>query len=102
MDEYQLIEIAKRFRLLEDAYERAEIYLVAEEERLRPRKEDGEQRAYKLNQYESGCAKEIDAERQLNQVQDVRKEMDSMFHCCRADLESMQESIRKLTCARNR
>lgn len=72
MDEYQLIEISKRFRVLEDAIEESDAHLAR-----------GQQEAIR---------------RQVPEVAgtlgDVRDAVDAALGLCRKDMRAMQEEIR--------
>lgn len=70
MDEFDLIQIAARFRKLEDAAESADLYHAANQEHMK-----------------------FTAEKV--KLQSVRGTLDSALEACRDDMVAMQEQIRK-------
>lgn len=99
MDEYQMIEIAKRFRMMEDATEKADTVLA----RLQATEERHMQRHVEHAYTASGnerIAHEKDAaghETQRDQIAEIRLALESSLEACREDMVAMQESIRNQT-----
>lgn len=96
MDEGLLIEIAKRFRKLEDANEETDIHLVAQQERL-------DERIYALEakratgklSYDAWCRATAQPQKDLDAIIDARTNLELCIEGCRDDMNRMQTEIRK-------
>ena len=94
MDEAILIEIAQRFRKLEDVYERADLFLASLEEDYKKalKKADSDYETHK--DYGRFCRAANEPEADLNNLIEVRDSIEKAFDACRDDMVTMQESIR--------
>jgi hypothetical protein len=71
MDEFDLIEVSRRFRVMEDLLERADLILAGKQEHLKNRNP-------------------VEAER----IEELRGDIDFATTKCRDDMTAMQEAIR--------
>ncbi len=96
MDEYQLIEIAKRFRVLEDRLEDADLFLASFAERCKKRiaTAEADQVAGKLT-YGAYCARVNEPAADLTNLTEVRGDIEKHLQSCRDDMTAMQEALRK-------
>ena len=96
MNEAILIEIAQRFRRLEDAVEAADILHVERIERAQDRidKNDAAHSVGKIT-YEVFCERWILAQKERDDTKELRETLEKAVDACRDDMVTMQEEIRK-------
>ena len=96
MDEAILIEIAQRFRKLEDAVEAADILHVERIERAQERidKNDYAHAAGKVT-YQVFCVRGNLAAKERDDTNELRDALEKTLEACRDDMVSMQEAIRR-------
>ena len=94
MDEAILIEIAERFRKLEDVYECADLFLASLEEDYKKalKKADSDYETHK--DYGRFCRAANQPEADLNNLIEVRDSIEKAFDASRDDLVTLHAAIR--------
>ena len=94
MDEAILIEIAQRFRKLEDSVESTDSYLAAEMDRLEKRMESADEERKRGGNYNEFNRKYGAAEERKDSISVARGDVEKALEACREDMVTMQEAIR--------
>ena len=95
MTESILIEIAQRFRRLEDAVEVADVFHAERIERLTARMVKADE-DYKTHQnYQRFCRERSAAEDKHDSIEVARQDIEKALEACRDDLVEMQDAIRR-------
>ena len=95
MDEAILIEIAQRFRELEDAVEAADILHAERMERAQERIDRNDAaHVAKTITYQTFCVRGNLAAKERDDTQELRSALESALEACREDMVTMQEAIR--------
>src|SRR6185312_4910324 len=98
IDEGRLIEIAQRFRKLEDAHEALDLHLAAKSESLKDRMNDLEfKHAERKITYDKWCRCAAPIERERNELQEQRETAERALESCRDDMNFMQDELRRLS-----
>jgi hypothetical protein len=96
-DEYALIEIAKRFRKLEDVIEEADLFLSARAESMKETIDSLEAKhaAGKIS-YNAWCRLTAQPNSELDNLRQVRVDVEKWIDICRDDMVNMQDELRKV------
>lgn len=96
MTEFDLIEIAKRFRMLEDAVEETDIHLVERQERLGEHIDalEAKHSAGKLS-YDAWCRSTAQPQKDLDAIMEARTNLELCLEACRDYMNAMADCIRK-------
>ncbi len=95
MSEAILIEIAQRFRKLEDLVEKADLFHAARSEHFVMVEDRAEDNYKRHKNYDRWCREANDAKKERDAIQDVREGLEKALELCREDMTNMQELIRK-------
>lgn len=97
MDEGILIEIAQRFRALEDLTEEADLYHVERMARAEETMQSSEDCGESHNDGGTcpGCAEFMKAKCEFENIEKLRSDLDKALEACRDDMVAMSECIRK-------
>lgn len=96
MTECILIEIAQRFRKMEDATEETDLHLIARQERLGERIDSLEAKhASGKITYDAWCRESAGPQKELDSIIEQRGNIEVCLDACRDDMVAMQEFIRK-------
>ncbi len=96
MSEGELIEMAARFRKLEDAQESADLFLASFNEAAERRIEKAEAaHASASISYSEYCRRTNEPEADIAKLAEVRGDIEKHTEACHADMVAMQEFIRK-------
>lgn len=95
MTEGVLIEIAQRFRWMEDIVEAADVFHAERVERAKDRLDKAEDSYKKHKNYNRFCRESAECETERDSIQTVRNDLEKALDACREDMVSMQETIRR-------
>lgn len=95
MTEAILIEIAQRFRALEDLMERADLFLASQQEDYEKAINKAETDFEKHENYGRFCREANEPEADLMNLKEIRKKTDKALEACRDDMVLMSETIRQ-------
>ena len=95
VDEAILIEIATRFRKLEDVIERADLFLASQQEDYEKAIKKADADYDKHKNFGRFCREANEPEADLRNLKEIRDDLDKARDACRDDMVTMQEEIRK-------
>ncbi len=99
MDEAILIDIVRRFRYMEAVIARADLFLKSNQEDYEKAIKKAEVDFDKHQNYGRFCREANEPEAELQNVMDVRDDLQEAVELCREDMESMQDKIRSCSVA---
>lgn len=94
MTEAILIEIAQRFRKLEDTVEDADLFLASNQADYEAAIKKADADYEKHNNFGRFCREANEPEADLLKITDVRSDLEKTLEACRDDMTAMQEQIR--------
>jgi len=95
MTEAILIEIAQRFRRLEDIVEAADLFHAERVERAKEKVDQAEDDYKRHKNYARLCRETGEAEMERHSIQTIRDDLEKALEACRDDMTAMQEQMRK-------
>lgn len=95
MTEAILIEVAQRFRRLEDIVEVADAYHAQREERAVKKLDKVEDDYQRHQNYDRYCREGNVASEERDTIKTVRVDLESALEACREDMNRMMDEIRK-------